>query len=63
MLKNKICSRCGGSAFVSDRSLGGKIVCLKCGGSYFENRINFYALNKKFIFIFIALVVLLIIIF
>ena len=63
MLKNKICRRCGGSSFVADRSLGGKIVCLNCGSSSFKNKLNAHVLNKNFIFIFIALVVLLIIIF
>ena len=62
MPKNKICTRCGGSAFVSDRSLGGKIVCLKCGGSSFKNKLNSPVSSKKFIVIFIVVIVLLIIV-
>tara|TARA_B100000886_G_scaffold334718_1_gene290680 strand:+ start:462 stop:653 length:192 start_codon:yes stop_codon:yes gene_type:complete len=61
MLKNKICIRCGSATFVSDRSLGGRMVCYKCGSANFKNKLNYPLLNKKLIFIFLAVIVLLVI--
>ena len=31
--RNKICGNCGSKYFISDRSLGGRIVCKICGSS------------------------------
>ena len=63
MSSNKICLNCGSSDLVSDRSLGGKMVCFKCGSSSFRNK-SFSPLgNKKIIYVLIALIVLLIVIF
>ena len=57
-----ICVNCGSSEIVSDRSLGGRMVCSKCGSSSFKKS-SFYPWNKKnFIYIVIGLFVLLIII-
>ena len=47
---NKVCFNCGSSSFVSDRSLGGKIVCSKCGSSSFKSKSSSFLKNKKFIF-------------
>ena len=58
----KICLNCGSSDLVSDRSLGGKMVCFKCGSSSFRNK-SFSPLgNKKIIYFVIALIVLLIVV-
>ena len=62
MNTNKICLNCGSSELVSDRSLGGKMVCFKCGSSSFKNRSNSPLRNKKIIYIIIALTILLVII-
>ena len=62
MSSNKICLNCGSSDLVSDRSLGGKMVCFKCGSSSLGNK-SFSPLgNKRFIYVLIALIVLLIVI-
>ena len=58
----KICLNCGSSDLVSDRSLGGKMVCFKCGSSSFRTN-TFSALgNRKNIYFLIAFITLLIII-
>ena len=62
MNTNKVCLNCGSSELVSDRSLGGKMVCFKCGSSSFKNRSISPFRNKKIIYIIIALIVLLIVI-
>ena len=48
MNSNKICLNCGSSDLVSDRSLGGKMVCFKCGSSSFRNKSLFKMKNNKF---------------
>jgi len=63
MTSNKICLNCGCSSFVSDRSLGGKMVCLKCGSSAFRNKSFNQITNKKLFYFFIGIVVLFLIIF
>jgi ribosomal protein S27AE len=62
MSSNKYCLKCGSSSFVSDRSLGGKIVCLKCGSSLFGRKTFSQIYNKKIISFVIALLVVFIII-
>ena len=62
MSSNKICLNCGCSNLVSDRSLGGKIVCFKCGSSSFKNKSFHTRNNKKIIYVVVALIVLLIVI-
>ena len=62
MSVNKVCFNCGSSSFVSDRSLGGKIVCAKCGSSSFKNKSSSFLKSKKFIFLGIAIVIFLIVI-
>tara|TARA_B100000886_G_scaffold279448_1_gene203493 strand:+ start:563 stop:754 length:192 start_codon:yes stop_codon:yes gene_type:complete len=62
MSANRICFNCGNSAFVSDRSLGGKIVCARCGSSSFKNKSTSFFRSKKLIFLFLGIVILLIII-
>ena len=44
---NRICFNCGSSSFVSDRSLGGKIVCSKCGSSSFRNKSSSFIKRKN----------------
>ena len=58
----KICLNCGSSDLVSDRSLGGKMVCFKCGSSSFRNKSFFQIKNKKVFYLVISLIILLIII-
>ena len=55
--KKRICGMCGSSNLVSDRSLGGKIVCVKCGSSFIKTKgiINFS--NRNFYFIILILIV------
>ena len=62
MSSNKVCLICGSSDLVSDRSLGGKMVCFKCGSSSFRNKSYSPLRNKKIIYIVIAVIVLLIVI-
>ena len=59
---NKICLNCGSSDLVSDRSLGGKMVCFKCGSSSFGRKSFSRIQNKKIIYFLIALIVLLLVI-
>ena len=58
----KVCLNCGSSDLVSDRSLGGKMVCFKCGSSSFKNKSYSQRINKKFIYFIIGLIILLIVI-
>ena len=58
----KICLNCGSSDLVSDRSLGGKMVCFKCGSSVFKNKSFYQIKNKKIIYYLIALIILILII-
>ena len=61
MSVNKVCFNCGSSSFVSDRSLGGKIVCSKCGSSSFKNKSSSFLKSKKLVFLAIAITVIFII--
>ena len=57
-----VCVNCGSSEIVSDRSLGGRMVCSRCGSSTIKKG-SFYSWNKKkIIYLFIGLFILLIII-
>ena len=49
MSVNRVCFNCGSSSFVSDRSLGGKIVCSKCGSSSYKNKSSSFLKNKKLV--------------
>ena len=62
MSADKVCFYCGSSSFVSDRSLGGKMICSKCGSSLFKNKKSLSLKSKKLIFIVIGLVIFIIII-
>ena len=62
MSSNRVCLNCGSSSFVSDRSLGGKIVCSKCGSSSFKNKSASILKSKKLVFFVIAIAIFLIII-
>ena len=63
MNTNKICLNCGSSDLVSDRSLGGKMVCFKCGSSSFKSKSFSQIGNKKIlIYVVIALIIFLIVI-
>jgi len=62
MSVNRVCFNCGSSTFVSDRSLGGKIVCSKCGSSSFKNKSSSFLKGKKLIFIAIAIAIFIIVI-
>ena len=61
--KNRICGLCGSSNLISDRSLGGKIICVKCGSSYIKTKGFLNSSNKKFYYlIFILFVIFLVVI-
>ena len=62
MYSNKICLNCGSSDLVSDRSLGGKMVCFKCGSSRFKNKSFAPVFKKNIVYFIIGLIVLLIVI-
>ncbi|MBO8228115.1 hypothetical protein HA150_04280 [Prochlorococcus marinus XMU1414] len=62
MIVNRVCFNCGSSSFVSDRSLGGKIVCSKCGSSSFKNKSPSFLKSKKFLFLAIAIAIFIIVI-
>ena len=62
MSLNRVCFNCGSSSFVSDRSLGGKIVCSKCGSSSFKNKSSSILKSNKFVFLAIGIAVFLIVI-
>ena len=62
MSSNKICLNCGSSDLVSDRSLGGRMVCFKCGSASFKNKSFSRIQNKKIIYFVIALLILLIVV-
>ncbi len=63
MSVNKVCFNCGSSSFVSDRSLGGKIVCSKCGSSSYRKKSSaFFGINKL-IFLAIVLFIFIVIVF
>ena len=59
---NKVCFNCGSCSFVSDRSLGGKIVWSKCGSSLFKNKSSSLFKSKKLVFFAIAIVIFIIVI-
>ena len=58
----KICLRCGCNSFISDRSLGGRIVCKRCGSSSIGYKGFLSIKNKNFLYLMIILVVFLIVI-
>ncbi|MDC3052103.1 hypothetical protein OA190_00180 [Prochlorococcus sp. AH-736-A13] len=62
MSVNRVCFNCGSSSFVSDRSLGGKIVCSRCGSSSFKNKSTSLLKSKKFVFLVIVIAVFIIVI-
>ena len=53
----RICGRCGSSNLISDRSLGGKIVCVKCGSSSIRTKGLINANNKNFYYLLLILLV------
>ncbi len=59
---NKICSNCGSINLISDRSLGGKIICLKCGSTSIKQRGVKKLSNKKMFYFLLFLLIVLIII-
>jgi len=62
MSKNRVCFNCGSSSFVSDRSLGGKIVCSKCGSSSFKKKSPSFFKSNKFVILAIAITIFIIVI-
>jgi len=62
MSVNRVCFNCGSSSFVSDRSLGGKIICSKCGSSSFKKKSSSFFNSKKLFFLAIGIAFLIIII-
>jgi len=62
MSVNRVCFNCGSSSVVSDRSLGGKIVCSKCGSASFKKKNSSFLKSRKLVFIAIAIAIFIIII-
>ena len=62
MSVNRVCFNCGSSTFVSDRSLGGKIVCSKCGSSSIKIKSSLFFINEKLIYFAIGIAIFIIII-
>ena len=58
---NKFCLNCGSSAFVSDRSLGGKIICSKCGSSSFRKKSSSFFNVRNLILLAFGIAILIII--
>ena len=59
---NKTCRRCGGNNLISDRSLGGRIVCARCGSSSFKSNAIISRNNKSFLYLLLFLFIILLII-
>ena len=57
-----VCLNCGSSSFVSDRSLGGKIICSYCGSSSFKKKSSSIFNLKNLIFLTIGVAILIILI-
>jgi len=62
MRVNRVCFNCGSSSLVSDRSLGGRIVCSKCGSSSFKNKSSSFLKSKKLVFLAIVIAIFIIVI-
>ena len=62
MSNMNVCQNCGCTELVSDRSLGGKLVCSRCGSSSFRSTSFSPIRNKKIIYFIIGFIVLLIIV-
>ena len=60
-VNKRICGRCGSSNLISDRSLGGKIICVKCGSSFIKTK-GFIHSNKKYFYYLILILLLIILI-
>ena len=56
------CARCGSDIFISDRSLGGKIVCKRCGSSIIRSRGIVNSKNKNIIYLGLIILIILIIV-
>ena len=59
---SKICGKCGSNYLISDRSLGGKIVCVQCGSSFIKTKSFIIPRNKKFVYVVLIILVIFIII-
>ena len=62
MVPKNFCARCGSDIFISDRSLGGKIVCKRCGSSSISYKGFSAPKNKNFLYLMIIILVFLLII-
>ena len=54
----RICGRCGSTNLISDRSLGGKIVCVKCGSSFIKTKGVLNTKNRNFFYLLLILLVI-----
>ena len=57
----KICLRCGCNSFISDRSLGGRIVCKRCGSSSIKYKGFSFSKNKNILYLILIFIVILIV--
>jgi len=59
---SKKCIQCGSGNLISDRSLGGRIVCARCGSSSFKSAKIFDRKNKQIFYLLLLIFILLVII-
>ena len=59
---NKVCSQCGSNKLISDRSLGGRLICARCGSSSFKTNNIFNKKNKSFLYLLLLIFILIVII-
>ena len=58
----RVCGKCGSCNLISDRSLGGKIVCVKCGSSFIKTKGIISSHNKLFYYLLLFLLVIFLIV-
>ena len=54
----RMCGRCGSINLISDRSLGGKIVCVKCGSSFIKTKGLLASSNRNIYYILLIILVI-----
>ena len=58
LVNKRVCGRCGSGNLISDRSLGGKIVCVKCGSSFIKTKGLLNSTNRNFYYLLLILLVI-----
>ena len=62
IINKRICGRCGSSNLISDRSLGGKIVCVKCGSSFIKTKGLLNSENRNFYYLLLILFIIILVV-